>query len=51
MFLPNMTLLSVYQKRPTVRNAERAAVGHGELASGFCVVENAAEVKSGAGEV
>lgn len=46
-----MALLSVYQKGPAVRNAERAAVCHGELASGFCVVKNAAEVKSGAGEL
>lgn len=46
-----MALLSVYQKGPTVRNAERAAVGHGELAFRFRVVEDAAEVKSGAGEL
>lgn len=45
-----MALLSVYQEGPTVGNTEWAAVGHGELAAGFCVVENAAKVQCGAGE-
>lgn len=46
-----MALLSVYQEGPAVGNTEWAAVGHGELETGFCVVENAAKVQCGAGEL
>ncbi len=44
-------MLSIYQEGPSVGNTEWAAVGHGELAAGFCVVENAAKVQCGAWEL
>jgi len=46
-----MALLSVNQEGPTVGNTEWAAIGHGELETGFCVVEDAAKVQCGAGEL
>lgn len=46
-----MAMLWIYKEGPSVGNTERAAVGHGELAAGFCVVENAAKVQCGAWEL